>query len=272
MNRKTRILVHVALFWAIYSYVLPFLRGHIPIERFNAFSSLNELTGFPTLESRIVHFAFAVLLYGLFTVAWERENWGEAFFLSNSPMGLLKGAVFALLVALGALALFALTGLIDIQGIIPDHRHVAALILAWLVAQVFNAVQEELVFRGYILRRLAGPFNKHAAVAVSSLIFGLGHIAQYSLSGFIFATMAGAIYGYLFLTYRNIYVPIGMHGVWDICSHVLVNLKILVTQPGPLLLRLGVENYNIYSFAYIVAANAVFLVVFFVWRRLWRLR
>ncbi|GGA91313.1 hypothetical protein GCM10011491_19150 [Brucella endophytica] len=271
MALKIRILIHAALFSLAYSYVYPFLKHFLPEWRFPAFDYLNELTGFPPLESRILHFLFAVVLYALFAVLWERENWKDAFFLRDSPKGLLKGAAFALLLALGALALYQLAGLLDIEGIIPDHQKTAALILAWFVAQAFNAVQEELVFRGYLLRHLAGHFNKHASVALVSLIFGMGHIAQYDWTGFIFATVGGAIFGYVYLFYRNIYVPIGMHGVWDICSHTLVNTKILLAQPGPLMERLGDSAGNNALFLTVVGVHVLFLAAFFIWKRLWRL-
>jgi membrane protease YdiL (CAAX protease family) len=269
MRQKINILVHAVLFWASYSYAYPFLREYLPLDHITLFDGLNALTGFPTLQSRIAHFVFALLLYVLFAIAWERENWKEAFFLKDSPIGLLRGAAFALLIVVGILVLLQLVGLLDIKGLIPNHEKAAALIFAWFIAQIFNAVQEELVFRGYLLRRLAGQFDKHLSVAIVSLIFGLGHVAQYSLPGFISATLSGAIFGYLYLWYKNIYVPIGMHGTWDICSHVLVNLKILEVQPGPLLSPSALETFS--TFPYVVAAYMLFLGVFFVWHRLWRL-
>ncbi len=271
MTSKMKVLIHAALFLTSYSYVYPFLRHLLPNWRFPAFDYIDELTGFPSLESRILHFLFAVVLYLLFAVLWERENWKDAFFLRDSLKGLWKGAAFALLLVFGALALFQLTGLLDIQGFIPDHAKIAALFLAWFVAQAFNAVQEELVFRGYLLRRLAGVYNKHASVALVSLIFGMGHIAQYSWPGFVYATIGGALFGYLYLTYRNIYVPIGMHGMWDICSHTLVNGKILLAQPGPLMARLGDVAGNDALLLCMIAPHVFFLAAFFIWKRLWRL-
>ncbi|WP_158259801.1 CPBP family intramembrane glutamic endopeptidase [Phyllobacterium phragmitis] len=219
--------------------------------------------------SRIKSFLFCLILYIVFTVLLERESWKSAFQLPVSLSVPLKGAGFAL--ALGAIALFLpqALGLLDIKSATLTYPEMAATVLAWLIAQVFNATKEEFIFRGYILRRLAATFNVHAAVIVSSLVFGAGHIAQYHFAGFVFAATAGIIFGYLYIFYRNIWIPIGFHGVWDIMSHTVLG-RFFDVQAGPLAVWFG-GTAGSAQIAFLVGLNVIFLICFFIWKRLWLL-
>lgn len=270
MRGKPRTLLHVVLFWLLYSYVYPYLKPYLQLPSPAAFQFLDQLTGFPTLASRIASFLYALLLYVFFTIVLERDTWAKAFPLKGALKGLLKGASFALLIAAIMLLLLRLTGQLAFQGLGADGGHLMLLLLAWFIAQAFNAVKEEFVFRGYLLRRLAEKFNKHASLAIVSLAFGLGHFDQYNLPGVVFATVMGISFGYLYLHYRNIWVPIGMHGLWDILSHTLLSGKFLLYQPDHWPHWLGAQENDAYPII-LVAVHILFIAGFFARNRLWRL-
>ncbi|WP_160113652.1 CPBP family intramembrane glutamic endopeptidase [Phyllobacterium salinisoli] len=269
MRDKARVLLHAALFFLIYHQGSLYLAKYLPLPDPQLFQYLDSLTGYPHLAHRIALWVFALMLYALFTVFWDRENWKQALFVRDSWKGLLKGAAFTLMMVMGVLLVFQLTGLMRVEGFIADRARIAALLFAWVVAQIFNALQEELVFRGYLLRRLATQFNPHLCAILVSLLFGLGHLAQYQFAGFLFATSSGLCFAYVYLHYRNIYVPIGMHGVWDICSHTILNGKIFITATGVPTNLMGMSDRTSY-YAVAIAAQLLFLGVFFVWERLWR--
>ena len=74
---------------------------------------------------------------------------------------------------------------------------------------VFAPVMEELIFRGILLRRLAYKFGIFAAVAWSSIIFGLAHPDTFA------ATLFGAAMCVLYLRHGSLLLIIGLHAVWN---------------------------------------------------------
>ncbi len=87
-----------------------------------------------------------------------------------------------------------------------------------LVAVV--AVAEETIFRGYLLLRLA-PFLRStgAAVAVSSVIFALGHGYEGG-AGMISVGTLGALYAVVYLWRQSLVAPIVMHFMQDLIGVV----------------------------------------------------
>jgi membrane protease YdiL (CAAX protease family) len=97
-------------------------------------------------------------------------------------------------------------------------------LLGWLaVAWTFAAFGEEVIFRGYLMNRIADlvgrtPTGWIISLFGSSLIFGLGHGYQ-GLAGIINTATIGVLLGILYLiTKRNLWVNIICHGVIDSIS------------------------------------------------------
>ena len=116
-----------------------------------------------------------------------------------------------------------LSGFPDVRG----HLKFALLLIAliWILA----AFGEELVYRGYLMNRLAdlGRGTRTAWVVsllVISCIFGLAHYQQ-GLTGILEEGSDGVILGLLYLACRrNLAVPIVAHGVCDTIDIVLLFL------------------------------------------------
>jgi hypothetical protein len=95
--------------------------------------------------------------------------------------------------------------------------------LSWTLA----AFGEELVWRGYLMNRVADVAGRTRAAWVASLIivnivFGLAHGYQ-GLTGWIEEGFAGLALGLMYLrTGRNLCVPIIAHGVSDTLDMVLI--------------------------------------------------
>jgi membrane protease YdiL (CAAX protease family) len=98
-------------------------------------------------------------------------------------------------------------------------------VLVWVVA----GLGEEIVYRGYLMNRVAGVFrDTKTAWAVSliavSIVFGCGHIDQ-GATGMIENILDGLMLGGLYLACgRNLAVPVIAHALTDTIDFVLIYL------------------------------------------------
>ena len=99
------------------------------------------------------------------------------------------------------------------------------IVLAWVLA----AFGEEMVYRGYLMNRVAGLLHRWRGAWVLSLIlvhvgFGLAHAYQ-GITGVLDEGLMGLLLGLMYLrTGRNLAVPIVAHGVQDTIDLVLIFL------------------------------------------------
>ena len=100
-----------------------------------------------------------------------------------------------------------------------------ALALTWTLA----AFGEELVWRGYLMNRVAGLGNRSRLASIVSLlvvnaVFGLAHSYQ-GMTGIVEEGIAGLLLGLVYLgTGRNLAVPIVAHGIQDTIDLILIFL------------------------------------------------
>lgn len=117
-----------------------------------------------------------------------------------------------------------LPDLSDFRSTVGNLRILALwLVLNWTLA----AFGEELVFRGYVMNRLAdlghGSRGAWAAsLVVTSALFGWGHGDQ-GITGMVQESFAGILLGLLYLGCgRNLTVPIVAHGVSNTLAFVMI--------------------------------------------------
>jgi len=78
---------------------------------------------------------------------------------------------------------------------------------------------EELIFRGYILSRLALRTGKpYLALVISAILFSSLHYGFHSLQELIFTFLIGIVFGLFYLKYRNIKVLITVHFLIDLIN------------------------------------------------------
>jgi membrane protease YdiL (CAAX protease family) len=100
-----------------------------------------------------------------------------------------------------------------------------ALALSWILA----AFGEEMVYRGYMMNRVADLMNRSRRAWVVSLIavhvgFGMAHAYQ-GVTGVIDEGLMGLLLGLIYLrTDRNLAVPIIAHGAQDSIDFILIFL------------------------------------------------
>jgi membrane protease YdiL (CAAX protease family) len=115
----------------------------------------------------------------------------------------------------------------DISAFRPMVGNLKLALLGWAATWTLAAFGEELVWRGYLLNRVAGLFRNTPAGWVVSLIlvsavFGASHGYQGAV-GMIQEGFAGLLLGVVYLACgRNLAVPIVAHGITDSIDVLLV--------------------------------------------------
>lgn len=202
---------------------------------FTIFQSVGFLLQFPDLEptaqaeasfmerigssgiSSIAGVLVGVVLYFL----WERKaGTHRKIFCSKKKMrplvflGFL--AVFMMVQLLSSVASVGMEGLFQLFGYTMADSAAAATgpsstLSMFLYVGIAGPVAEELIYRGFVMRRLE-KYGSFFAILFSSLLFGIMHG---NLAQIFFAAAAGLIFGYLAMEYSI---------VWSILLHILNNL------------------------------------------------
>ncbi|WP_447589060.1 CPBP family intramembrane glutamic endopeptidase [Microbacterium lacticum] len=106
-----------------------------------------------------------------------------------------------------------------------------------------SAFGEEVVMRGILLRVLLGKLGTTAALAITSLMFGLLHLGNphSSLLGAVgIAIQAGLLFGAAYLLTRRLWLAIGIHAAWNFTQTAIFGLNVsgVPTEPGLLVAHL----------------------------------
>lgn len=152
---------------------------------------------------------------------WGEEEYGFVFYL--------KWIFLVYLMCIGANIIATIPGYFGLHKTSPEmlklqnftRQYPAFAYLADLTA----GITEELVFRAYIISRLALFFkNKHYAVLISSILFCAVHIGYHDWGEIIFTFLLGLIFGYFYYRYRNIKVLNSVHFLVDAVATTLILL------------------------------------------------
>lgn len=152
--------------------------------------------------------------------------WGRVLLV-----GVLTGVgyQYASLYAVEPLIARATGELPDVSMFAPLVGNVQFLLLSLLVAWTLAAFGEELVFRGYLMNRIADLAGRGGAgwalgLALTSILFGVVHLYQ-GASGVIATGLSGLVFGASYLASgRNLWAPIIAHGVYDTVGFALIFL------------------------------------------------
>lgn len=145
---------------------------------------------------------------------WEEREYDLLFYI-KSYLGITLSIIGGLLI-IGML--IALSGsnveskrLLEIVQLLKHNTFL-------LVFTCFTAgVTEELIFRGYLLPRLALFFKKsYVTIGISSVLFGLLHFSYGTIIQIIAPIFIGAVFAVHYYKYRNIKIIILCHFLWDL--------------------------------------------------------
>ena len=144
----------------------------------------------------VLGFGFATWLVGrrLDRHSWDALGWRPR---TGVPLGLAGGVACGAVMALAAIGL-AVVGGATVRST-GDHATWGEVALPLAVALIVAALTEELIFRGYPLRRLAEAMGAAPATLLCAVGFGLMHLRNPSATAF--ST-----------------VNVGLAGVWLACA------------------------------------------------------
>jgi membrane protease YdiL (CAAX protease family) len=178
-----------------------------------------------------------LLAFGWLSLRLRKLRWRNVGFSSfrNWPASLGVGVGVGLL--LEAFQLFISQPILvrvlkkqpDLELFRALHGNVKWTLLALAGTWTLAAFGEEMVYRGYLMNRVADLFNRTRTAWVVSLIvvhvgFGLAHAYQ-GITGILDEGLAGLLLGLVYLaTKRNLSVPIIAHGIQDSIDFVLIFL------------------------------------------------
>ena len=175
--------------------------------------------------------ALTIGLAAVFTI--QREPGEAAWFETGSRGGLvIKGITVGMLIAILLPAALALRSKKIREKAAKAAKKLAFLLPStgeerrwWWLICVTAGICEEVVYRGFLLHYLhVLPFHLSLtwALAVASVIFGIGHLYQ-GAGGAVQTALIGLVLGAMFLVTGNLLLPMVVH--------VLLDLRVLALLP-----------------------------------------
>ena len=161
----------------------------------------------------------AVLLAVVLILSWKalqrwlerREDREFEWHKSGQELGL--GLLLGFLLFSAVTGIVALLGGFEVLGL----RGQGAL-WAMLAMAVTSGTIEEIMFRGILLRHLEAMLGTWAALALTSLLFGVAHLTNPGASlfaAFAIAMEAGILLGAAYLLTRRLWLAVGIHAAWN---------------------------------------------------------
>ncbi|WP_369049311.1 lysostaphin resistance A-like protein [Tenacibaculum sp. UWU-22] len=92
-----------------------------------------------------------------------------------------------------------------------------------------SAIFEETLFRGIIFRILEEKLGSYIALIISSLIFGMLHLANPNsslITGIGLAIQAGLLLGAAYIYSRNLWFPIAIHFAWNFTQSAIFGASV----------------------------------------------
>ncbi|MVO98315.1 CPBP family intramembrane glutamic endopeptidase [Paenibacillus lutrae] len=136
----------------------------------------------------------------------------------EAGMGLLTGAIF---ITVSTLIIVAAGGYSFQWASTAD----AGSVLISSVTPALNAaIIEELIFRGLMFQAISKLAGNGAALAMTSLFFGVAHLGNTGAtlwSAFAISVEAGMLLGAAFLWRRNLWFAMGLHFAWNALEGLL---------------------------------------------------
>ena len=98
----------------------------------------------------------------------------------------------------------------------PVYRVIPQL-AGYVILYIATGLTEELMFRGYLLQTLSEWPGTTAAVVITSVLFGLFHACNPSVSPLALTHLliAGFVFAYAYLATGRLWLPIALHFSWN---------------------------------------------------------
>lgn len=199
--------------------------------------------------------AGAVLIPVLYFFYWRDERYYKVEGFYNLKK--INPVKYVFAVCLGVFVCLFLNQLITLLSVksissgyqvVESNRQEAAIWLQLVATVIIAPIEEELLFRGLLFKRMRRQQGFYSSMIVSSLIFGLVHG---NLVQFIYAMMAGMFFAFVFEAYKNIWAPIIMHMAANLVSVVVTvlagNIQVQIYIFALIMLGFGAAIYLFYK-------------------------
>ena len=165
-------------------------------------------------------------------VRWVERRPALELGLRGAGREFAAGTGLATLLIAAFVGLLAVTGHYRLQGLDPAQGWVA--LSSVLPAMLVVAIAEELLLRGLLFRLLEQAWGSWAALAVSSLIFGLLH--QFNPHASLYTSLAlalqlGLMFAAAYMLTRRIWLCTGLHFGWNFAQAGLFGLPMSGFEP-----------------------------------------
>lgn len=170
---------------------------------------------------------------------WVRaDSWGAMVdSVEHVRIDIATGLAIGTLGQLGLWLMFG-SGL-DLNTMPVVRGNLSLLITALIITWAGAAIASEMLFRGYLIRRVSdllgafgGEFSDRdspgtvtLATMVAALLFGW-HVSDGSMHTFVGGTIAGLGYGVLYWSRKSLILPIAVHGAFESTVLVLGYLRL----------------------------------------------
>ncbi len=150
-------------------------------------------------------------VYAAYVKIFEKRQVSELAVKRALP-DLLTGIGIGVLFISSVVGVLALSGVYTVDSVELD----APQLLLDFAALSIVAIGEEIIFRGIIFRMIDARFNLLSALVISSLIFGLMHLASVDLwTAISISAEAGLMLAAAYKLRNNLWIPIGIHWAWN---------------------------------------------------------
>jgi len=139
-----------------------------------------------------------------YTLGFVKKSMGRDLVLGTLAGFVMMALGFYLLVAFGE---------ITIKSVQADYIKIFSGIILFIIV----AINEELIFRGYILNNLMDSMPKYWALLASSVLFGILHLGNDNIDaiGFSNIILAGFLLGVSYVYTKSLWFPIALHFSWN---------------------------------------------------------
>ena len=143
------------------------------------------------------------------------------------------GAVTGLVTILTGFGILYISGLLLIEGIVPDLNYLTGILFVFILV----SWNEEVAFRGYVLNNLMESMNPYLALIVSSFMFALFHTLNPGLSTLSFFNLflAGLLLGIVFIHTRTIWYALSLHFFWNFLQGPVLGFRVSGTEAAGLI-------------------------------------
>ena len=173
-------------------------------------TDISELSVKASLISEMIFYA-AVIVIKYRSIGYDKYKYGH----SSKNWPILK-CVAAAAAAFGiSMVLNYLIAVSGIDNLFPTYENSAAALFSGqspviliITVVILGPIAEEIIFRWMIFGRIRCYYGSKWAILFSSLLFGIYHM---NVVQFIFCTLLGIVFAYLYDKSGNIFITIAAH-------------------------------------------------------------